>query len=79
MAVVVKRPVGISVICPPFVKAIGGVIVVMAVLPDTNEIIVVGAIVVALAMVGMVIPDATGLDVVSPVALIIPTLIALAS
>ena len=51
--VVVKMPVGMIVICPPVVAIpVGAVIVTMAVVPDTNTICVVGAIVVALATVG---------------------------
>jgi hypothetical protein len=51
--VVVKIPVGISVICPP-PRDIGdgGVIVSIAAVPLINTICVVGAIVAALAMVG---------------------------
>ena len=51
--VVVKVFVGMMVICPPVVAIpVGAVIVTMAVVPDTNTICVVGAIVVALATVG---------------------------
>ena len=74
---VVKSPVGISVICPPFVNVLGGVIVVIAVVPDTNEIIVVGAIVVALAMVGVAAPDATGAVIVRPAAVIAAAVVTL--
>ena len=50
---VVQRPVGINVTFPPFPAiAAGGVIVAIAVTPDTKLMPVVGAIVVALAMVG---------------------------
>jgi hypothetical protein len=53
--VVVNMPVGIIVICPPVVKIlVGGVIVTIAVVPDTKLIKAVGAIVVALAIVGAV-------------------------
>jgi hypothetical protein len=52
-AVVVKSPVGISVMDPPpDAIGAGGVIVTMAVVPLTNTIGVVGAMVVALAIVG---------------------------
>jgi hypothetical protein len=53
-AVVVDHtPVGIIVICPPVVAMpVGGVMVAMLILPDTNTMLVVGAMVVALAMVG---------------------------
>ena len=51
--VVVKMPVGIIVICPPVVAIpVGAVIVTIAVVPETNEICFVGAIVDALAIVG---------------------------
>jgi hypothetical protein len=51
--VVVKMPVGISVICPPVVVIeVGGVIVAIAVVPLINVIVLVGAIVVAEAIVG---------------------------
>ena len=51
--VVVKIPVGIIVIKPPFVEiGEGAVIVAIAVVPETNKIGVVGAIVVAEATVG---------------------------
>lgn len=56
---VVQRPVGINVICPP-VDAIGpgGVIVFIVVVPEIKTIEVVGAIVVADAMVGATAPVA---------------------
>ena len=57
--VVVKMPVGISVICPPVVAIpVGAVIVTIAVVPETNEICFVGAIVDALAIVGATSPVA---------------------
>jgi hypothetical protein len=50
--VVVHNPVGIKVIWPPDCEiGGGGVIVAIAVVPDTNEIILVGAIVVLEAIV----------------------------
>ena len=51
--VVVKIPVGINVICPPVdVMPVGGVIVTIGVTPDIKTMLVVGAIVVADAIVG---------------------------
>jgi hypothetical protein len=53
--VVAKMPVGIIVICPPVVnKFVGGVMVAILVVPDTNVISEVGAMVVAEAIVGAV-------------------------
>ena len=53
--VVVNIPVGISVICPPVTNIlVGGVMVTTATTPYTKLIKVVGAIVVALAIVGAV-------------------------
>ena len=60
--VVVNIPVGIRVICPPVLEiGNGAVMVTIGVTPDTNEIAVEGAIVVADAMVG-----ATTLVAVTP-------------
>jgi hypothetical protein len=57
--VVVKMPVGISVTCPPVVAIpVGAVIVSIAVVPETNTICVVGAMVAALATVGATCPVA---------------------
>ena len=57
--VVVNIPVGINVICPPANDiGDGAVIVAIAVVPETNTICVVGAIVVALAIVGAAAPVA---------------------
>jgi len=51
--VVVKMFVGMMVICPPVLAIpVGAVIVTIAVVPETNTICVVGAMVVALATVG---------------------------
>jgi len=51
--VVVKIPVGIKVIAPPVADIdVGGVIVAIAATPLTNEMLFVGAIVAALAIVG---------------------------
>jgi hypothetical protein len=72
--VVVKMPVGISVIAPPpDAIGAGGVIVAMAVVPLINTMAVVGAIVVALAIVGAAAevartPDTTGVVRVGDVA-----------
>ena len=58
--VVVNIPVGINVICPPANDiGDGAVIVAIAVVPETNAICVVGAIVVALAIVGAAAPVAS--------------------
>jgi hypothetical protein len=70
--VVVKRPVGINVICPPPNEiGLGGVIVAIAVVPDINTILLTGAMVVADAIVGAaadvaVIPLTTKLDATEP-------------
>jgi hypothetical protein len=51
--VVVKIPVGISVIWPPvLIMGLGGVIVAIAVVPETKTILFAGAIVVDEAIVG---------------------------
>ena len=57
--VVVKIPVGINVMVPPPREiGDGAVIVATGVTPDTKAIMVVGAIVVALAIVGAAAPVA---------------------
>ena len=51
--VVENNPVGISVICPPPAEiGDGAVIVLIATTPETNAILVTGAIIAALASVG---------------------------
>jgi hypothetical protein len=53
VALVVQFPVGINVICPPADDiGLGAVMLVIKVVPDTNVIDFVGAMVEALAMVG---------------------------
>ena len=75
--VVVNIPVGIIVICPPVVEiGAGAVIVAIAVVPETKTICVVGAIVVALAIVGAAaLVETIPLNFVPPATVFVPVLV----
>jgi len=70
LVLILHNPVGINVIDPPVNEiGLGAVIVEIVVVPDTNVIAAVGAIVEALAIVGAAEPDA-----VNPLITILPAM-----